>query len=97
MSLLPHDKASLLAYIQTLPDDIQIGPYEMNCQDGGDVQIRAGRWGASDGYDPFYGGRYERKVENMLRFTVRFTTRDEGWFKRTPEDPDGSFRKIHRM
>lgn len=95
---LPHDKASLIAYIQALPDELVCADFALGATvQTSDIFSEPGEWRVGKGYDSFMGMQYTRKVENTMKFTLRFKTEDEGWFKRTSEEPDGRMRAIRRI
>lgn len=97
MAGLPFDKQSLLAFIQSLPDEISVGPFEMSSSAESDLSFDVGRWEAADYGNMLRGGRHVRGVENSLTFRLSFRTREEGYFKRTLELPEGEWRDIKRI
>jgi hypothetical protein len=41
--------------------------------------------------------RYRREIEHLVTLRITFKTAEEADFQRTYEDPEGSFRNLHRV
>lgn len=85
------DKQQLLEFVQTLPDNLEVMPISF---DESKQEYRE--------WEPQYrstdlGGVYQCNVDNILTLRFQFMTRYQGEFMRTYNDPDGSFRNLHRV
>jgi len=85
------NKQQLLELVQSLPDDAECLPIEISecSQDGYEWE--------SQHRSTSLGGVYQRSIENILVLRLQFRTREQGEFRRTYEDQEGSFRNIHRV
>ena len=84
-------KNELLKFAHSLPDDAEVLPI--------DVTLR------EDNFDTFHPwesvdasmGRYRREVDHLVTLRLSFRTAQEADFKRTYEDPNGSFSNLHSV
>lgn len=83
------NKQELLNLVRSLPDDAEALPLEMS-----ECEQDAGPW-ENQLTTGLHGGIYQRTIENTLVLRLRFRTRQQGEFRRTYCDPDGSFRNVH--
>lgn len=89
--MLPHDKQALIAFIQSLPDDLEVVPFEYR-----EIVTEAEPW-AGTGQQTYQGGTHERNVHHGLTLRLAFKTRERMYFQRTYTEPDGVISGLHRV
>ena len=82
-------KQELLAFVNSLPDDAEVLPRDVTLT--GENRSDPSPWELT----PIC--RYRREVEHLVTLRITFKTAEEADFQRTYEDPEGSFRNLHRV
>ena len=84
-------KSDLLKFVHSLPDDAEVLPLEVTLQE---ENLETFHPWESTGAQL---GRYHREIDHIVTLRISFRTAQEADFKRTYEDPNGSFSNIHSV
>lgn len=85
------DKQQLLAMIADMPDDLFVSPISLI-----ESARLFGEWESQLRHTQL-GGVYQRNVENTLVLRLNFKTREQGEFRRSYTDSDGTFFNMQRV
>jgi hypothetical protein len=85
------NKAQLIAFVQSLPDDLCVQPLELT-----EAASRKGPWERMEGEQQL-SNVYRRDVDNTLTIQLDFKTTYQGEFQRTYSQPDGVFTNLKRV
>lgn len=85
------NKAQLLEFVKSLPDDAECVPFSLTRE-----SIVEGDW-YSDENRSNVPGAYKRDIKYNLTLDLVFSVTQAGDFQRTYEDPDGIFSNLHRV
>lgn len=84
-------KQELLDFVNSLPEDAEVLPRDVTLTAENHDEPRP--WESTGTAI----GRYRREVEHLVTLRITFTSAQEADFQRTYEDPEGSFRNLHRV
>ena len=84
------DKAQLLAWVQSLPDNLQVHDFQLRRD-----TVREQPWRVVLDEKPIC--LHEQKVDYRFDMVIEFRDTFRGEFRRTYENPEGMFHNVRRV